>query len=119
MSVPDNEKGILLKSEAVISFFGSDILLPLLPGTQLLIRFREKRGVTVSSFIFKSMEQLNHKYEPHECANCGRLMQCTGDMNCWCISIEIPEEVQDYIAATFEGCLCKECIGEMIARIGK
>ncbi len=50
------------------------------------------------------------KFEPRECPNCGALFNCTGDANCWCLSLHIPEKVQDYITATFDGCLCEKCI---------
>lgn len=52
----------------------------------------------------------DEKFEPHACSNCGKLHTCTGNMNCWCVDIEIPEHVQDYIMACYEGCLCRECI---------
>ncbi len=61
---------------------------------------------------------MSEKYEPRECANCGALIVCTGDMNCWCIDVEIPEKVQDYIAACFDGCLCKNCIKQLIDELG-
>ncbi|TDN99882.1 cysteine-rich CWC family protein [Sunxiuqinia elliptica] len=60
---------------------------------------------------------MNNKYEEHECANCGCLMECTGSVNCWCLELTIPEEVQDFIAASFDGCLCRNCIAEMIEKI--
>jgi hypothetical protein len=57
------------------------------------------------------------KYEEKDCPRCGRPVICTGNMNCWCLSLEIPETVQDYIAATFDGCLCKTCILELIDQL--
>lgn len=56
------------------------------------------------------------KFEPRECPNCGALFNCTGDANCWCLSLHIPEKVQDYIAATFDGCLCEKCIRVLIVK---
>jgi len=52
------------------------------------------------------------KYEERDCPRCGKQMFCTGDMNCWCLSIEISGKVEDYIAATFDGCLCKDATRE-------
>ncbi|HKJ42968.1 MAG TPA: cysteine-rich CWC family protein [Sunxiuqinia sp.] len=53
-----------------------------------------------------------NKHEPSECAKCGRLITCTGNIDCPCAVIEIPELVQDFIAATYDGCLCNRCIEE-------
>ncbi len=58
------------------------------------------------------------KYEERDCPRCGKPVRCTGDLNCWCLSVKIPEKVQDYIAATFDGCLCKDCIMELIGQMG-
>lgn len=60
------------------------------------------------------MVDLNNKFEPHSCAKCGKLHTCTGNYNCWCVSIEIPEQIQDYIMACYDGCLCKACIKELL-----
>ena len=57
---------------------------------------------------------MNEKFEPRQCANCGDLFTCRGDMHCWCVRIEVPEKVQDYIAACFDGCLCEKCIKKLI-----
>lgn len=56
------------------------------------------------------------KHELHSCPNCGKEVECTGDFSCWCIQLTIPEKAQDYIAATFDGCLCRECILEIVER---
>ncbi len=54
------------------------------------------------------------KYEQRDCPRCGKPVACTGGMDCWCLSLEIPEKIQDYIAATYDGCLCNNCIQELI-----
>lgn len=53
---------------------------------------------------------MSEKFEPRECAKCGDLFTCRGDMHCWCVKIEVPAKVQDYIAACFDGYLCEKCI---------
>ncbi len=54
------------------------------------------------------------KYAPKECPRCGRLLVCTGNIDCWCFEITIPETTRDYIAGFYEGCLCPECINELL-----
>jgi hypothetical protein len=55
-------------------------------------------------------------YQIKECPRCGKTFTCTGTVFCWCFEVTIPERVRDYIAARYEGCLCKECIDELVAR---
>ncbi len=59
---------------------------------------------------------MTEKFEPRECANCGELFSCTGDMNCWCVTMDVPAKVQDYIAACFDSCLCEKCIRALIEK---
>ncbi len=56
---------------------------------------------------------MGEKFEPRECPNCGDLFTCRGDMHCWCVKVSVPANIQDYIAACFDGCLCEECIGKL------
>jgi len=61
----------------------------------------------------------NLKYEPHACARCGKLHTCTGTYRCWCTQVEIPENVRDYIMACFDGCLCPDCVRELVETMGE
>jgi hypothetical protein len=54
------------------------------------------------------------KTEARTCPNCGNDFTCEGDFSCWCITLHIPGEIRDYISATFDGCLCRECIESII-----
>jgi hypothetical protein len=56
---------------------------------------------------------MDDKYESRECPRCGELFSCTGDLNCWCLDIEIPEYVREYISRYYEGCLCLKCLNEL------
>jgi len=54
------------------------------------------------------------KYEKATCPRCGKLFPCSRGPNCWCFEIEIPEKVRDFIEMNYAGCLCKECLTELI-----
>lgn len=58
-------------------------------------------------------------YEAPSCDNCGAEMTCFGDLNCECADIIIPEHVNDFIAASYDRCLCRKCIFELIEKMGK
>ena len=62
-------------------------------------------------------DSLLKKYEPKECPRCNKNVVCTGDMNCWCLSIKIPELVQEHMTSRYEGCLCRECIEDLCKKI--
>ncbi|WP_430974135.1 cysteine-rich CWC family protein [Sunxiuqinia rutila] len=62
---------------------------------------------------------MNNKYEKHACANCGQLIECTRSLSCQCQQITIPETAQDFIAASFDGCLCLACINKIIHQLEK
>ncbi|MGE4586826.1 MAG: cysteine-rich CWC family protein [Mangrovibacterium sp.] len=59
------------------------------------------------------MKQYWIKYEPRSCPRCGKLFRCTANSDCWCLSVQLSARVQDYIAARYEGCLCKNCLLEL------
>ena len=63
------------------------------------------------------MDHIYSKYEQRDCPRCGKPVMCTGNTDCWCLSVKIPEHVQDYIAVRFDRCLCKDCILKLIEQI--
>ncbi len=58
--------------------------------------------------------ETSNKFEPKICPRCGAMVPCTGDLNCWCMKVEVPEKVLDYISATYDGCLCRSCLEKII-----
>jgi len=56
---------------------------------------------------------MNRKHELRECPRCGQLFPCTGDLNCWCMDVEIPGYVQEYLSRYYEKCLCRKCLDEL------
>ncbi|MGE4587491.1 MAG: cysteine-rich CWC family protein [Mangrovibacterium sp.] len=62
---------------------------------------------------------IGENYEQRDCPRCGKPVMCTGNTGCWCLSVKIPEPVQDYIVARYDGCLCKDCILELIEQTKK
>jgi hypothetical protein len=62
------------------------------------------------------MMQPHHQLK--ECPRCGKTFTCTGNLYCWCMEVSIPNNVKDYIAAKYDGCLCKVCIEEVKKKDG-
>lgn len=48
------------------------------------------------------------------CPRCGKLFTCSEDMNCWCITYIMPDRVREYVASHFEGCVCRDCLDELV-----
>ena len=70
-------------------------------------------------FVSKDKSGLNdvmtmNNYEAQTCGNCGREINCCGDLNCECADLNIPEQVQNFIGASFDGCLCRTCILKLV-----
>ncbi len=59
------------------------------------------------------MSVLNSKYDPKSCSRCGKNFICTGNSNCPCLDILIPEKLLDSIADYYEDCLCLDCIEQL------
>ena len=53
------------------------------------------------------------KYDPKECARCGKLHICTGTVHCPCLEVDVPEKILDHIAIHFDECLCDDCLEEL------
>ena len=53
------------------------------------------------------------KYDPKQCARCGKTHICTGTVQCPCYEVNTPEQILDYIAANFDQCLCNDCMEEL------
>jgi hypothetical protein len=59
------------------------------------------------------MSAIFPKYDPKQCSRCDKNFICTGNSNCPCLDIQIPEKLLDYIADHFDGCLCPDCIEQL------
>lgn len=54
------------------------------------------------------------KEQSKECPHCGKPFVCSMNSHCWCFEVIIPFDVQDYIAARYDDCICRDCICEII-----
>jgi hypothetical protein len=59
-----------------------------------------------------SEQAIKMKHELKQCARCNNSFECKqGDViNCQCYGIVLSTEAQDYIANTYNDCLCKACL---------
>lgn len=64
----------------------------------------------------RNLENLQ-KYEPHNCPRCGQAFACQPNAitNCVCFSFTLPESVSRHLRATYDSCLCPDCLRELIA----
>lgn len=46
------------------------------------------------------------------CDHCGQPFQCVG-YQCWCGKLGITDQQMDWIAARYDGCLCRICLGKV------
>ncbi len=46
------------------------------------------------------------------CPSCHQSFDCRNDniLECWCLEVNIPPDLREYLASNFKGCLCRECI---------
>jgi Cysteine-rich CWC len=53
-----------------------------------------------------------HKHENKTCPRCHSLFECkVGDItNCQCYAVKINDAERDFLARTFNDCLCAACI---------
>ena len=46
-----------------------------------------------------------------ECSACGRAFECGADAGaCWCAQIDLGAPARERLAATYDDCLCPECL---------
>ena len=47
------------------------------------------------------------------CERCGKSLVCTGDVNCWCMTVFIAPKASNYISNLYANCICKSCIEDI------
>ena len=48
-----------------------------------------------------------------DCSACGRPLQCGVDAaSCWCADVDLDAPARERLAATYEDCLCPDCLAE-------
>jgi predicted RNA-binding Zn-ribbon protein involved in translation (DUF1610 family) len=70
--------------------------------------------------VDRNLENLQ-KYEPHHCPRCGQTFACqpNAQAHCVCFSFTLPESVSRYLHATYDSCVCPDCLQELIASAEK
>ena len=48
------------------------------------------------------------------CPKCNKKFECQHSANCWCSKYSIPDNVSVYLKDNFTGCLCEDCLKQVI-----
>jgi ribosomal protein L34E len=50
--------------------------------------------------------------ETKKCSKCGAAFECAHDAQCWCMDYIISPENIEKLKASYDNCLCKDCLSE-------
>jgi len=53
------------------------------------------------------------------CERCGTEFECLRSNDCWCVKLEIPEDLSKILKSEFKDCLCKDCLECLILKFAK
>jgi len=50
------------------------------------------------------------------CPRCGTVFTCSHSSDCWCNTMELSDEIRQYLAEHYTTCVCRECLEELQAK---
>lgn len=53
------------------------------------------------------------------CEMCKLEFECKRSENCWCLKINISEELSDYLKSNYSDCLCQNCFEVLVKNFNK
>ena len=59
------------------------------------------------------------KFKETTCARCETSYVCKLFMHCWCEEIQIPERLVEHLQMNYHGCLCKQCMDELMVEFSE
>ncbi|TNJ37324.1 MULTISPECIES: cysteine-rich CWC family protein [Prosthecochloris] len=47
------------------------------------------------------------------CPRCGCTFTCSRSSDCWCTTMELTDELRNYLAKQYDRCVCRDCLEEL------